>query len=279
MCYCIFRSETGKDLEIEITPAPEGQKHNVQVKTNGKKVSEGDLTMYWDDVSDKHLLKYYTQADGVLVLSIDQSRLRVVYDGERLVVLTNVHRNTAWGICGHMTGEPRDDYETPYGLVDKPELYGASFALNDENSDPNTQSLQTMAKQQAYQPKNKFTNILRSDIEWYNNMQSSYEGDWSGQIVYRSRSYLKQKGVCQLQQQVQFYENHGEICITTTRVPACQSHCRGEGYKVLPVQVTCRPKLDQQYWAFRDQIRQGQNPQVSGVPQLKQYKVPTVCSA
>lgn len=266
-------------MEIEITPAPEGQKHNVQVKTNGKKVSEGDLNMYWDDVSNKHLLKYYTRNDGVLVLSIDQSRVRVVYDGQRLVVLSNVHRNTAWGICGRMSGEPRDDYETPYGLVDKPELYAASFALNDDNSDPKTQELQTMAKQQAYQRKNKYTSILRSDIEWYNNMQSSSEENWSGQTVYRSRSYLKQRLACQLQQQVQYYENHGEICITTTRLPACQSHCKGEGYKVQPVQVTCRPKLDQQYWVLRDQIRQGQNPQVSGVPQLKQYKVPTACSA
>lgn len=258
---------------------PEGQKFNVQVKTNAQKLSEGNLNIYWDEVADSSLLQYYTQKDGVLVLSIDQNQHRMLYDGQRLVVLSNNHRNSTWGIAGRMTGERRDDYETPYGIVDQPQLYGASFALNEEYSDPKTQELQNQAKQQAYHRQNKYTAILRSDIEWQTKMQSAYEQDWSDQAVFRSKSYLKQKAACQIQQQVQYYETQAEICITTTPLPACQSHCRGQSYLVQSVQVTCRPKLDQQVRTWRNQIQQGQNPQVSGVPQLKQYRVPSMCLA
>lgn len=234
--------------------------------------------MYWDDVAKDHLLYYYTESDGVLVLTIGENKLRALYDGQRVVLFSGDYRGTTRGICGRMTGEPRDDYETPYGLVDKPEHFGASYALNSESPDPLTQQLHEQAKQQAYQPKNKYTSILRSDIEWQNNMQSSEES-WGSQIVYRSRSYLKSRGPCEVHQQVQYYENHGEICISTLPVPACQSHCRANGAQVQPVQVTCRPKLDQQYQSYRNQIQQGQNPEVSGVPQVRQFRVPTECLA
>lgn len=236
--------------------------------------------MYWDDVDDSHLLYYYTQPDGVLVLTIGENRLRVLYDGQRVVLMSgdNSHRGSAQGICGRMSAEPRDDYQTPYGLVDKPEHYGASYALNSETADPQTQQLQNQAKKEAYQPKTQYTTILRSDIEWTNNMQPSEES-WGSQIVYRSRSYEKSKGPCELQEQVQYYQNQGEICISTLPVPACQSHCRGQSFQVQPVQVTCKSKLDQQYQIFRNEIQQGQNPRVSGVPQLQQFKVPTACLA
>lgn len=215
------------------------------------------------------------------MLNIEEYKLRTVYDGQRLVVLASENRQSARGICGSMSGEPRDDYLTPEGLVDKPEHYAASYALNDENSDPRTQELKTKAKQEAYQPKNKYTAVLRSDPQWQQQMtaSSSSEEDWGSETVYKSRSYDKQRGPCAVKQQVQYYENHGEICITTTQIPACQSHCHGEEYRIQAAQVTCRPKLDHQYRSYRDQIKQGQNPTVTGVPKVKQFKIPTACKA
>lgn len=281
----IFRSETGRDLEIEIKPTrhdePKGsKKQDVRVKTNSKKVSDGDLTMYWDDEDSTPLLEYYTQPDGVLILNIREDRLRAMYDGQRLVVLAKNNRNNTKGICGSMSGEPRDDYMTPNGLVDRPEHYGASYALNVENSDLLTQKLHSQAKEVAYPRRFINTNILRSDKNWQKSMDdSSSEEDRQSENVYRSRGYSKQLGSCQLQQQVQYDENHSEICITTAPLNACQSHCQGKGYSIMSAQVVCRPKLDQKFQEYRNQIRRGQNPKVNGATEMKQYRVPSSCKA
>nr|BAD91195.1 vitellogenin [Saturnia japonica] len=280
--YISYKSETGKDFEVEIQPAPEGSKQpQVNVKTNSKKVSEGEFTIYWNDVEQKPFLEYYTQQDGVLMLNIEEYKLRAMYDGQRLIVLASANRQSARGICGSITGEPRDDYLTPEGLVDNPEYYAASYALYDEYSDPKTQELKTKAKQEAYQPKNKYTTVLRSDPEWQQDKTaaSSPEEDWGSETAYRSRSYDKQRGPYVVKHQVQYYENHGEICITTTQLPVCQSHCTVMEYRIQATQVTCRPKLDQQFRSYRDQIKQGQGPVVTGVPKVKQFKVPAICNA
>lgn len=281
----IFRSETGRDFEIEIKPTEynkqqESKKHDVKVKTNSKKVSDGVLTTYWDEDDNAPLLEYYTQQDGVLILNIREDQLRAMYDGQRLVVLAKNNRNTTRGICGYMSGEPLDDYMTPNGLVDRSDHYGASYSLNVENSDYQTQQLQSQAKEVAYQRKFKNTNILRSDKYWQKAMfDSSSQEDRQSENVYRSRGYSKKSGTCQMQQQVQYYENHGEICITTTPMNACQSHCQGNGYSVKSVQVVCRPKLDQQFQEYRNQIRQGSNPKVNGRTEMKQYRIPSSCKA
>lgn len=254
------------------------------MKTNSKKVSEGDLTMYWDDDDDTDtpFLEYYQQPDDVLILKIREDRLRAMYDGQRLVVLAKDNRNHTRGICGYMSGEPRDDYMTPNGLVDRPELYAASYALNGEYSDSKTQQLQNQAKEVAYQRKFKNTNILRSDKNWQKAMEDSSSkknNQRQSENIYRSRGYSKHLGSCELQHQVQYYENHGEICITTAPMDACKSHCQGEGYYVKSAQVVCRPKLDQKFQEYRDQIRQGHNPKVHGATETKQYRVPSSCKA
>ncbi|PZC74123.1 hypothetical protein B5X24_HaOG208265 [Helicoverpa armigera] len=275
--YISYKTETGKDLEIEIQPAQSAQA-KVQVKSNSKKISEGDLTIYWDDVAEAPLLQYFTTPDGVLMLNIRDGRLRAMYDGQRLVLTTQDYRTTTRGICGQNSGELREDYETPNGLVDLPEHYGASYSLDVEDSDPKTQGLKKEAQQKAYQSTPKYTAILRSDEQWLQAIRQRDE-EWSTPNVYRTRSYLKKRGQCQLVQQVQYHENHGEICITTTPLPSCQSHCHGEGYKVQAAQVICQSKADQQFRTYRNQIQQGQNPQVTGVPKVEQYRVPTSCKA
>lgn len=211
------------------------------------------------------------------MFNIRDGRLLAMYDGQRLVLTTQDYRTSTRGICGMNSGEPRDDFQTPLGLVDLPKHYGASYAL-DVESDPKTQELKKEAQQKAYQYTPKYTAILRSDQEWMKAVQLR-DQEWSSQNAYKTRSYLKQVGQCQVQQQVQYHENHGEICITTTPLPSCQSHCHGEGYKIQAAQVICKSKSDQQFMTFRNQIRMGQNPQVSGVPQVEQFRVPASCRA
>ncbi|CAH2099264.1 unnamed protein product [Euphydryas editha] len=278
--YISFRSHTGKDLELQVQPAPQGQKNYlVRVKTNAKKVSEGDKTTYWDDVEEMPMLEYHTENNDVLMIKILENQLRIMYDGSRLVFITNWNRNNNRGICGYMSGESRDDYLSPFGLIDKSELYAASYILIDAESDPKEKELNVQAKKVAYQPKRTPTVILRSDEDWKNNMRLTSDEEWGSQIIYRSRSYLKSKQPCEVKRQVQYYENHGEICITTEPLPACQSHCTGSEHNVSSTQVVCRPKLDQQFLSYRDQIRQGENPRVSGDPQRARFKVPGFCNA
>lgn len=271
-----YSSETGKDLEITVQLV--NNKPSVKLQTNAQKVSEGELTMYWDEVKDAPLLQYYMLDDSTLMLHIGEDRLRVMYDGMRVVVFAKDNRNNVRGVCGYMSGEPRDDYMTPYGIVDKAELYGAAYALND-NSEPSIQQLQTELKKYVYQPKYHFTAILRSDEQWKQSMHSSEEHYDSTEHAYRARSYLKQQGVCQLHQQVQYYENQNDICISTTQVPSCQSHCRGQNYQIQPVEVVCGSKLDKQFQEYRNEIQRGGNPQVSGPTQTRQYRVPSSCQA
>lgn len=268
-------------MEIEIKPAPAGSnKPDVKVNTNSKKVAEGDLTMYWDEVQESPLLQYYTQPDGVMMLNIREDRLRIMYDGQRLVVLARHNRNNTRGICGFMSGEPSDDYLTPQGLlVNLPAHFAASYALNDENSEPQTLQMQNDARKSMYPRQYRSTQILHSDNEWKKDVEESSVENWGSQNVYRTRSYLKLRGECKVQQQVQYYQNQGEICITTTPLDACQSHCRGQGYKIHAAQVVCRSNLDSSFQLLRNQIQKGQNPQVSGVPQIRQYRVPSTCTA
>nr|ABQ23674.1 very high density lipoprotein [Helicoverpa zea] len=158
--YVSYVTEDGKYLELNIKPA------GIDVKTNGKKVSEGALTSYWNDEAEAPLLQYYTLAEGVLVFNIKNGAIRIVYDQQRLAIFTDEHRKTTRGVCGQDSTQTRDDYITPYGIVDSPQLYGASFALDGENSDPKTEALKKEAQQKAYQPFVKYTNILSSDSEW-----------------------------------------------------------------------------------------------------------------
>ncbi|CAK1546770.1 unnamed protein product [Leptosia nina] len=276
--YISYRSQNGKHLEIEVGSGADSSNYNVKVFTNAKKISEGELTTYWDDSEESPILEYFVQPDNVLMLKIKEDNLRIMFDGQRLVVLSREGRGNNRGICGTMSGDRRDDYLTPFGLVDAPEQFAASYALNDENGDLKTQQYQTQAKQMAYQPRNQYTAILRSDENWQSSMQSDGSTfDDSG--VYSSRSYSKKKEPCKMQKQVQYYENYGEICITTKPLPACQSYCNVEGYKMQAAQVVCRPKLDQQFITYRNQIRQGLNPKVSGAPESRQYRVPASCKA
>ncbi|XP_023941468.1 vitellogenin [Bicyclus anynana] len=278
--YISYSSHTGKHLEIEVQPPPEGQnEYIVQVKTNAKKVSQGALTTYWDDVDKIPILEYYKEGENELILEIREGRLRVMYDGQRFTLLADERRNSNRGICGYMSGERRDDYLTPNGLIDRPEYYGASYALIDGDYDPKDKEQQAKAREVAYKPRKQFTAILKSDEEWNNQMRSVTEDEWGAEIIYRSRSYLKPTGRCDLKQQVQYYENNGEICISTSPLPACQSHCSGEEYKVQVAQVVCKSKFDEQFRSFRNLIRQGENPKVTGVPKSTQYRVPNSCKA
>lgn len=250
----------------------------IKVNTNGKKVSEGPLSTFWDDVDQIPILEYYKEGD-VLIMKIRENRLRVMYDGARFNLLSDQRRNYNRGICGYMSGEPLDDYLTPVGVIDKPEYYGASYALIDSESDPKDKKLQERAKQVAYQPQNKYTAILKSDEEWIKQMRSAVEENWGPEIIFKARNYLKTKERCALKPQVQYYENHGEICITTTPLPACQSHCTGEEFRVQVAQVVCKPKLDEKFRSYKDLIRQGESPRVTGVHKSIQYRVPSSCAA
>ncbi|XP_060807429.1 vitellogenin [Amyelois transitella] len=283
--YIAYKSSNGKHFEMEVQSVPEGnnQKYKVNVNTNAKKISEGDLAIYYDEVEEKPLIQYYTAPDGVLLVYIKEDRLRAMFDGQRLVLLSSEERNNNRGICGYMSGSPRYDYLTPYGLVDEAKHYAASYTLKEE-SDPKTEQLREEAHKIAYQPKNEYTTILQTDSEWSKIMHShssssSSEEDSHSKNVYKSRSYLKERKECEVQQQVQYYENHGEICISTAPVPVCQSHCHAN-YQEQQVHVVCRPKIDQQYISYREMIRQGKNPNVEGSQiKIKQYKVPISCVA
>lgn len=166
----IFRSDAGKYAEIYIKPTA------VEVKTNTEKITKGKHAIYMDDITKTPLLEYYTIADGVQVFLINNEAIRVEYDSQRLVIFTAAHRGTTRGICGQSSSEINDDYKTPYGLVDLPELYGASFSLDGEFSDPKTVELKKEAKLKAYQPVTKYTNILRSDAEWSKAENKSVKG-------------------------------------------------------------------------------------------------------
>ncbi|XP_063630311.1 vitellogenin-like [Cydia splendana] len=275
--YVSYKSDTGNHLEMEVQPAASlNLKEGLKVTTNAKKVSDGDFTMYWDEAIDAPLLYYYN-TDGAWMFVIGDDRLRGIYDGQRLVIWASKNRNTIRGVCGYMSGEPRDDYLTQYGIVDKPELYAAAFALNTENADSHTQQLSNQVREQAYKPLYHFTSILRSDDKWRQEMESSDED--RSNIVYRARSFQKQQGPCHMEKQVQYYQTDKEICISTVQVPACEKHCRGLNYQVRPVQVVCRPATDPQFQNYRNQIQRGENPQVSGQQQAAQYRVPSSCQA
>ncbi|KAJ8707492.1 hypothetical protein PYW08_010744 [Mythimna loreyi] len=158
--YISYKADTGKYVELEVNST------SIQVKSDTKMVSDGPLTLYWNDAENTPLLQYYNLADGVLVFNINDAALRLVYDGLRLAIFTSDHRTTTRGLCGQSSTQIRDDYMTPYGLVDLPDLYGASFSLDGEFSDPRTAELKKEAKLKAYQPVTKYTNIFRSDAEW-----------------------------------------------------------------------------------------------------------------
>ncbi|CAD0206287.1 unnamed protein product [Chrysodeixis includens] len=153
-------SELGQAFELEIKP------NSVKVKSDDKNVVTGDVTTYTSYVTRRPYLEYYKQADGVYVININNGDIRFIYNGNTLVIFTDKHRSDTRGICGQSTTEIRDDFMTPYGLVDQPAYYGAAFSLDGEFSDPKTAELKKEAKLKAYQPVTKHTNILRSDDEW-----------------------------------------------------------------------------------------------------------------
>ncbi|CAB3258668.1 unnamed protein product [Arctia plantaginis] len=158
--YVSYQTEDGKFLELNIKP------DNIDVKSNGNKTCDGALTMYWNEAGEVPLLEYYSLGIDLYVFDIQNKNIRLVYDKHRLVVFTDEYYGSTMGICGQSSTEIRDDYMTPYGIVDLPEHYGASFSLEDEFSHPKTVALKKEAKLKAYQPVTKYTGILHSDDDW-----------------------------------------------------------------------------------------------------------------
>ncbi|KAH9643935.1 hypothetical protein HF086_016485 [Spodoptera exigua] len=159
--YVSYHTVTGYNVEIQI-----GSKQ-YEVTSNGREVSDNYVTIYYDDVLKIPLVEYYyVIEDNYQVYSLNNGAVRFIYDDHRLIIFSDDHRSTTRGLCGQSTSQPSDDYMTPYGLVDLPEHYGASFSLEGEGSDPKTVELKKEAKLKAYQPVTKYTNILRSDDEW-----------------------------------------------------------------------------------------------------------------
>nr|AAB03336.1 vitellogenin [Lymantria dispar] len=274
--YISHKTATGKHLEVNIPYSAANNKANVKVETNAQLVADGDLTTYWDDVAETPLLQYSNHPDRVLLLHLSDG-LHLLFDGKRGIFTTSQYRNITRGICGQNSGDPLDDYKTPLGIVDHSQHFGAAFTLDLEKTNSQIQQWKKIAQETAYQPKLTHTVILRFDEEW--KIAGEQKGlEWGSQKVYRSRSYQKQRGPCQVQNQVQYHENHGEICITTTPISACQSHCHSSNYQVQAVQAVCKGKKDPEFRMYKDQIHQGQNPQVTGVPKVEQYRVPTTCT-
>ncbi|KAJ2940977.1 hypothetical protein O0L34_g13103 [Tuta absoluta] len=275
--YISYQSETGKDVEIEIKPATGTP--SVEVKTNSKKISEGRVTIYKDETEQVPLLEYYVLPDGILMLNIRENRLRAMYDGRRLVILTREGRNEVRGICGLMNGEKNDDFWAPQSLVVSDKHFAASYALKDGIDDA-TRQLQDEAKNWAYLRTQTYTTDLKSDSEWQKWLAGSTEKSMDSPAVYRARLHLKQpRGTCVSAKQVQYYETSSKICVTTMPLEACPSHCRGEGYKVSPASVVCGSKSDVTFQEYVKQINMGQNPKVTGVTRPIQYRIPTSCVA
>lgn len=158
--FNLNRTEDGKFLEINIEP------DNIDVKSNSNKTCEGALTMYWDDAEEVPLLEYYKLGKDVYVFDIHDKNIRLVYDKHRLMIFTEEYYDSTMGICGQSSSEIRNDYITPFGIVDLPGHYGASFSLDDESSDPKTVALKKETKLKAYQPVTKYTSILHSGGDW-----------------------------------------------------------------------------------------------------------------
>ncbi|CAH0697616.1 unnamed protein product [Spodoptera exigua] len=168
--YVSYRTLLGQSLEIEITPK------TIEVTTNATRLASNGVSTYWDPALNAPLLEYYTIAEDIEFFSINNGRLRFMYDNHRLIIFTDDHRSSTWGLCGQSTSQISDDYMTPYGLVYLPNYYGASFSLEEEFSDPSTVELKKEAKLKAYQPVTKYTNILRSDDEWSKIKNESAKG-------------------------------------------------------------------------------------------------------
>lgn len=264
-------------IEIQLKPNNEGsnaQRGNVQVNTSAKKTENGRVTVYSDHKNNKPLLYQSVENDGTILININ-GQLRVLYDGQRLVILSNSYKHNTQGICGHQTGDKRDDYMTPYGWVNNPEHFGASYSLNEEG-DAKTQQLKEDSMNNAHQPKRQYTSILNSDSQWTEGLNSHNKN------VYRVKSYSKKdNSECKIDPQIQYFESHGKICITRTMIPSCTSNCRGVNMQPQRSNVVCRPSNDQEFQKFKSQIHQGQNPQVSesqsGVQEQRQFLVPSSC--
>ncbi|CAH1643965.1 unnamed protein product [Spodoptera littoralis] len=159
--YVSYTTKSGYYVEIQINSK------TYEVTSNAKQVAENAVTTYFDEIFKVPLVEYYYSIeDDYQVYSLNNGAIRFIYDDHRLVIFSDDHRSTTRGLCGQSTSQPSDDYMTPYGLVDLPEHYGASFSLEDEESDPKTVELKKEAKVKAYQPVTEYTNILRSDDEW-----------------------------------------------------------------------------------------------------------------
>ncbi|KAL4712509.1 hypothetical protein ACJJTC_007525 [Scirpophaga incertulas] len=277
--YVSYKTKNGEDLELQVQPSSQG-KPNINVKTDAKKVMEGERSLYVDKTTGFNFFEYFYLPDGVVIIKINKMRLHLVYDGQRVVVLVHDNRNNIEGLCGHLTGDIRDDYLTPYGLVNKPEHYGASYALIESNVDSITAELKNQAKQVAYPPRTGYSIILPYNEE-YNTKVVSSQSKHENHNAYRTRSWVDHDVMCQVHEQVQYYENDREICITNIRLPACSSRCRGERYTVTAAEVICGSKLDKKFQEYKKQILGGQNPTVHGTPkeELGQFRVPTACKA
>ncbi|CAH1643964.1 unnamed protein product [Spodoptera littoralis] len=160
--YVSYHTVTGYNVEIKINTI------QYEVTSNAREISDNYVSTYYDDVLKIPVVEYYyVVEDHYQVYSLNNGAIRFIYDDHRrLVIFSDDHRSTTRGLCGQSTSQPTDDYMTPYGLVDLPEHYGASFSLEGEDSDPKTVQLKKEAKLKAYQPVTQYTNILRSDDEW-----------------------------------------------------------------------------------------------------------------
>lgn len=221
------------------------------------------------------VLRQYTLADKTLLINIDSDRLVVLYDGRRFVLLPQYYNAQTRGLCGAMTTDVQDDYITPYGLVFTAQEYGASYSLNDKKDIESIRVLHQQIMINAHQPRIHETHVLRADKEWIDSMKLK-------KMKPRTvRSHLNHLEQCQKSSEHQFYEEHGQICITKQKLSYCTAACKKPHHQSKAIQVVCRSETDEDFKNYMQQINQGQTPEMyfkdSDKVHFKNFRVAVSC--
>lgn len=236
-----------------------------------------------DTYPEKGLWMKAFSKDGRNVTSIiDNGRLRIVYDGERVEIHADeTTYETARGICGAYADRTiKDSAEKSKEKCtlrnDRDQV--ASWAVTEDGECEGHAAEWKREADRAECTQNERT---FSDVIDERDFGARDKNPSSGSPQMTYKLYDESKCVLRYKTQVLRRRGHDEICFSKTPLPTCSNDCVSKDMATRhQVEIYCRLSTDPSALWYEREIHRGRNPNMSDKPTTRTvtFRVPSNCS-
>lgn len=292
----------GKFDLIELRPAKSDKSSEMttpRLLINEKEeypTNEHVVVLRTDDSDEQPLVRAFATLDGEIRLTVRKGnrQLKITYDGQRIKMQADsTFRKNVRGICGTYTGQKETDMKTPDNcIVRRDQDFIATWAVVDEaDSQGPAKERAREANKAKCMPQNVILGNVISEQEAGRkpvqrpgndkhkvNKKSSSSSSSSSESRSNESSEQKDR-MCEAKREMILEQKEGMLCFSKRTLPSCPKGCKAVDTIKREIDAYCRSENDPAAAIYRDQIKKGQNPNMSKYETngKVKYSIPTKC--